>query len=231
MKELRRRLFSAAALAAFAGFIGAAPAMGDVLFSDLGPAGNVYNPYVGWYLGPVGSQGQPSWLQADLFTVPGTGNVSVDQIDLAVYNVLGPNTFYASIWTTANIPIPGAQVPGAYWNLSTPYAGPDCCDLVSITGVTGVYLTGGQSYFLVLGPAGGSFGNFLEWNNQGVTGLHDYSVDGGATWQPEPSYAPLGAFDVLGSPTPEPDSFLVLGIGVVGIWGVRRSRSRQPIRD
>ena len=120
----------------------------SILFSDLGPTGNVYISYTSSaaFGGSAATAFQPngrSITVGDLFTVSGGGPVS--QIDLAVFNLETPNTFYASIWTD-NAGIPGIQVPGAYWSLTTTSFTGACCSLVSITGITGVNLNGGQQY-------------------------------------------------------------------------------------
>jgi hypothetical protein len=227
LEALRRRRFNIAAMAALVVLIGAAPATGDVLFTDLGPAGNVYNGNAGWV--EAGGYGAGPYAWAVGFTVSGAGNFAVSQIDLAVLNIDQANTFYTSIWT-AGTGAPRAQIPGAYWSLSTPYSAGSCCGLVSVTGITGVSLTGGKSYFLVLGPTDPYDDNIFAWNSQGVTGLQILSSDGGSTW---PVFGwpgvnqTIGAFDILGA-TPEPDSFLALGIGVASIMAARRLRSRQP---
>jgi len=91
----------------------------------------------------------------------------VIQIDLAVSNDEDTlDTFYASIWTE-NAGIPGTEVSGAYWSLSTSAIFGTCCALVSITGITGVNLTGGQEYFMILGPLSLSDSSFnvWDWNN------------------------------------------------------------------
>ena len=51
---------------------------------------------------------------ANLFMVGGTGNFSVNQIDLGVGFVVPPDTLYASIWTD-DAGLPGSQVAGAFW--------------------------------------------------------------------------------------------------------------------
>ena len=91
------------------------PAMASsTLFSDLGPPGNVYNCCTGWTVAGTGTLGT-SFTAANLFTVGGSGNFSVNQIDIAESFVVGPDTFYASIWTD-NGGLPGSQVTGAFWN-------------------------------------------------------------------------------------------------------------------
>jgi hypothetical protein len=202
------------------------PAMAGTLFSDLGPAGSVYNGGSGWTVSGTGTVGT-SFSSADLFTVAGSGSLAVSQIDLAVSNAAGVNTFYATIWTD-NSGTPGSQVAGASWNpLSTTTSFGDCCGLVSITGITGVSLTGGQQYFMILGPLSTSDNSWNPWNqnNQGVNGDVQYSTDGGVTWNDMGSNT-TGAFDVL-SATPEPGSLFLLGTGLIGMLGAFRRRSKR----
>jgi hypothetical protein len=212
------------------------PAMASTLFSDLGPSTSPYNGNSVYSLlgsGSADSIGE-SMITANLFTVTGSGSLSVTQIDLAVGNLTTPDMFYASIFTDSG-GVPGEQVAGADWSLftSTIYGTePPTLGLVSVTGISGVDLTGGQQYFMVLGPLSltdtSSNGWFL--NNQGANGLVVASHDGGATWA-GPSESTLGAFDVLSgtssAPAPEPGSQVLLWTGLIAMLGACRHRSNR----
>ena len=117
----------------------------------------------------------------------------------------GVNTFFAALYT-ANGNLPGTLI--AQWNnLSSSTTFGQCCGLVTITGISGVELTVGTSYFLVLGPMKLNSTTSETWNlnSTGATGLVLYANNGcqngsgnGCSWNSKGTQT-LGAFDVLGS--------------------------------
>jgi len=198
-----------------------ASARAGVIFSDLGTGSNVYSLGFGapWGIGlgvdgssATGAMGLSSMI-AELFTAGGTGSLAVTQIDLAVLNSNSSlNTFTASIWTN-NSGTPGAQLPNAFWQASTLYNSGTCCGLVSIQNITGVTLTGGAQYFLVLAPVSLSDSSINTWayNSLGVNATYDVSTNGGSSWISEYG-APATAFEIF--TTPEPAAGCLIGLGL-----------------
>jgi len=201
------------------------PAAATTLYSDLGPS-NAYNPTTeldiagstSIYAFSNNSVGQ---TVAEEFTISGIGPTPVSEIELAVSNIIGLDTFYAGIFSD-NGGVPGTEVPDALWDLSTNIGSGTCCNLVAID-VTGVTLTPGVEYFLVLGPQSNSDSSWNGWNlnSQGATGVSLVSDNGGTTWTGAQTTT-LAAFAIL---SPEPGSWLMIAFGAAAI--ITRARYKR----
>ena len=207
------------------------PAASTILFSDLGSAGNVYNDSSSQAVcGNTALLCSPnSFAIAEAFTLSGSGSQAVTQIDVAVGNLFPSQTFEASIWTDVNN-APGAMVPNAVWNLVSTTATTCCSNLVT-TAVTGVNLTGGATYFMIISPQSIADDSSNEWfdNSVGATGLALMSQNGGP-WS-SIGTTTLQAFDVLGNASgdsPEPGTLLLFGTGTLAM--LLAARLKQAIK-
>ena len=221
-------------LLALAGCVIVLPVRASVLYSDFStvPA-SLYSPSL--YLDINGStsvigkiDGDNSNSVAELFTTQGTGSIVVEEVDFAVSQVSGPGTFVASIWTdVGGVP----TVEKASWSLSTTNPAGTCCAIESVTGISGLSLTGGTQYFMVLAPVSDTDNSWNGWNenNQGVHGTSLESSNGGSTWT-SLGTTPFGAFDVLSDPpsvVPEPGTWFTLAAGAAFVLMFRRYLRRE----
>ena len=207
------------------------PATAEItLYSNLGLGSNVYNCCAGWTVSGTGAFGT-SLTAANEFQVVNSG--SVTDIFLGVGYVSGINSFYVAL-DSDNGGLPGAQL--AYFgNLSSSQSFGGCCGLIDISGITGLHLTTGTNYWMVVGPMNSGATTWEEWNlnNTGALGTDLYSTDGGQSWSSNGVQA-VGALEIIGNrdgTTPEPPSMLLLGSGCAAAFGagpmVRSWRSRR----
>jgi hypothetical protein len=143
------------------------------------------------------------------------GNYSITQIDLALEFEglsLNSNRVTVSVFTDA------AGAPGTLlgaWTTSVLTTSDDNLFPTTISGIGGVTLMAGASYFLQVSPVDAT--TDVGWSQNSAMLVGDvYDPPYGAP----ASYLP--AFDVLGTPVPEPCSAALSGAVVVGLLLCRR---------
>jgi len=154
------------------------PALAQTLYSNLGTGTDVYNCCSGWTISGTGSVGT-SFTAANQFEVTASGNVS--QIDVGIGLVEGTNSFYVDIDANSGSNTPGT-VLASFTGLSSSTTFGTCCGLVTISNISGLSLSTGTEYWMVIGPTSTSATTWEAWNfSNSATGLDEYSEDGGKT--------------------------------------------------
>jgi hypothetical protein len=221
-------------LAAIAVLMVPAAANADTLFSDFGSglahdssgAGAYIVPAYNWYQVPAAEFTAGGGITGDTF--------SVTQIDVAVDRRFETytGTFFLKVYdrktNAGTFDTPGSLLyTSGILTATELYTGPigtSTTGIVTDGNVSGLSLISGNTYFMSVAPVSGSD---LAWlrNSVGTTGLlEDYD---GTQWT---SFATtdLPAFDVQGTPIPEPSSLLLFGpVAGLALLRSRRTSSKS----
>jgi hypothetical protein len=227
-----KKRFRSLSLTLLAGMIGASFAKADTIYTDLGPPAAPYFDANGRAVTGSGL-GFPGYQEVAVPFTP-TGSYDLTEIDLAV-TFSGIPSVFGTDAATVTLESSVAGAPGASiasWNISSLPSSFTGTTLDSIF-VSGVSVTAGAQYWLVVSPTN-NIGNtsdtddFWDTNSNPAGVFGNEQINNGGSWV---SLAPydLAAFDVLGTPVPEPASasLAIAGFALVAIGCAKARRKAK----
>lgn len=198
-------------------------AQATTIYTDLAP-GSSYDCCSGYAFGGLTGMFASTSMAAVEFT--SSAYASVDRIDLALQNISGSDTAEVSLWTKSGM-LPGMEL--ASWMVSgLPSMGSSTSAMITISGIAGLTLAGGEHYFLALSPVSPTDDSANVWNANTMGATGKFAFSGGSGWFAVPGYtAVLPAFDIVGTQVPEPATIALALSGMAGAMRLRRRRTAQ----
>lgn len=210
------------AAVALVGMLVTAVVQADVIYSNFGP-GTTFDSGVSYVLSgpssPVGmyTMAMPFIPSASYTLDSATVAIGIDQgtnsFDLAVYDDSGGR--------------PGSTVLESWSGI---VMGPDhsATTTETVLSASNPLLTGGSPYWLVASASADTWAGWM-YNSTGDLGGYAFSTTGPAgPWNVSPPLSEEGAYSVMGTPAgatvPEPATFALFALGLVGILGRRRKK-------
>lgn len=186
--------------------------------------GNTFNDGTGTrldYPGPAAC--------AYTFTTPAGSDYDLNEIDIALTRVASGSTVSVQLRSDQSAS-PGAVLKT--WSLTglPIFGNTHTLDASQqITGISGVTLSSGTSYWIAAVPA--APGSDVVWNynnyptsSTGVSAIGALSSSGGVSWFPSGSTTTPGGFAVYANPIPEPSAVSLMLAGIVALWQLRSKR-------
>ena len=188
----------------------------DIIYSNFNATpGNLYNPSGAAIGGATSIPGR--YDQAFAFVSP--ANYLLTGLNIPLELVEGTNDAVISLWDN-NGGVPGSALTG--WVTGPVPLNPQCCGFQSLVANDPVTLLAGQTYW-VLAVANGS-NTWISWsyNNIGAVGSDALRHSDGAFQVDNNSL--MAAFQVLGTPVPEPTTETLVFAGCFLLAGMRGKR-------
>jgi hypothetical protein len=195
-----RRLVFLAIIAAISS--GTALLGGTIIFSNLGVA-NAYSPGIiaGWTVA-----GSSVGFAESAMAFTSSGNFMLTQIDVAIsYNNFGTNSAVLTLDSDSG-GLPGAVL--MTWTLTNLPTYGTCCILDTVTPASPVFLSSGKQYWLA--ATAGTNSSFDVWDSNSIGQIGPLSQTFTPNTFSGTNISTEGAFDVLGTPVPEPSTLLLL---------------------